>query len=269
MKPKDVEKCLFIGFEGMDASYKETNSNYLYNYLKEDYFKEYTDNGKIDIIKLSFPNYESPSSYFVREYLSDKYDEYDLNLHTVSYFYMIDMYDTLSKLNIDKPTIIIFDRYYLSQMYYLTKFSHKMFKEFKNEKLKNKIILRIEEIADHFFLPKLNFLYKMYNDIDTMKNTIKKRYQEKGKSLDIYESDIDYLLNVREVFMSDKYINKDRLYNITENEDILYNINVSNKSREQVADDIKVSIQNTISNYKKIVDNYYMEKEKCMIVKSV
>lgn len=261
MKIKNVEfdQCLFIGFEGMDASYKETNSKQLYDYLKNNYFKEYIDNKKLDIYYFSFPNYKNPSSYFVREYLNGKYDEKETNLHTVTYFYMMDMYDTLSKITIDKPTIIIFDRYYISQLYYLTKFAHKTLKKY-DDNFKKRIILKVEECAEHLILPKLNFLYKMYTDLETMENTIKKRCEEKGKSLDVYESDIEYLKSVREIFMSDNFINKDRLLNITGNNDILYNISVTNKDRDRVWDDVKVAIYNTLNNYKKIIDKYYNMK---------
>ena len=261
METKYVEKCLFIGFEGMDASYKETNSKRLYEYLKNEYFKEYIDDGKLDIHWLSFPNYESPSSYFVREYLNGKYAEYDLNLHIVAYFYMLDMYDTLSKIKVTKPTIFIFDRYYISQLYYLTKFSHTMLKKNKySDDFKKKLIKDLEEYAEHLLLPKLNFLYKMYNDLETMEKVIKKRCEEKGKSLDMYESDIEYLKSVREIFMGDKYINKDRLLNITGNNDILYNISVTNKDRERVWDDVRVSIINTLIKYKDILEEYYKKE---------
>ena len=271
MNFNDIDKkyCLFIGFEGMDASYKETNAKALYSYLKDNYFKERVDKGELQILFFSFPNYESESSYFVRQYLAGKYKEDDYNLAIVTSFYMMDMYDTLSTVNIDKPTIIIFDRYYYSQMYYLTKMAHNIIKNSENtyndkERVDNikTIIDRIGNTANQlFFLPKLNFLFKMYSDKETMINTIEKRSKEKGKALDEYEKDIEYLLSVREVFLNDKYINKDLLANTTGNEDILYNICVNFKNREQVFDDVKVAINNTLIKYKSILDEYWETKK--------
>jgi thymidylate kinase len=272
MNFNDIDKkyCLFIGFEGMDASYKETNAKALYSYLKDEYFKERIAKGELQILFFSFPNYESESSYFVRQYLAGKYKEDVYNLYTVTSFYMMDMYDTLSTVNIDKPTIIVFDRYYYSQMYYLTKISHTNIKYLDNnyndkERVINvikNIINGIEDTANYtFLLTKLNFLFKMYSDKETMINTIEKRSKEKGKSLDEYEKDIEYLLSVREVFLNDKYINKDLLANTTGNEDILYNICVNFKNREQVFDDVKVAINNTLIKYKSILDEYWETKK--------
>ena len=271
MNFNDIDKkyCLFIGFEGMDASYKETNAKALYSYLKDKYFKERVDKGELQILFFSFPNYDSESSYFVRQYLAGKYKE-DYNLDIVTSFYMMDMYDTLSTVNIDKPTIIVFDRYYYSQMYYLTKITHENIKhvrrtipdvEYLVDTIKG-IVDKIGKFASYpFFLPKLNFLFKMYSDKEIMINTIEKRSKEKGKSLDEYEKDIEYLLSVREVFLNDKYINKDLLSNTTGNEDILYNICVNFKNREQVFDDVKVAINNTLIKYKSILDEYWETKK--------
>lgn len=258
----------FIGFEGMDACYKETNAAFLFNYLKDIYFKEYIDEGKLNIHLVSFPNYDSESSYFVKQYLGDKYDnllksygDYRANgfsFDLITNFYLLDMVDTLNKIDTTKPTIIIFDRYFYSQMYYLTKNIHKCYTEKLYDDYTIKICIdKIIEKANEYKLPKLNFLYKMYNDEETMLDTIKKRSEEKGTPLDKYESDVEYLKSVRNVFMGDHFINKSLLNNITGNIDILYNISVTRKSREQVADDVKTAIHNTLIEYKRILDIYY------------
>ena len=257
----DIKYLLLIGFEGMDASYKETNSKRLFSFLKDDFFKEYIKENKMDIHYFSFPNYDSPSSYFVKQLLDGKYP--DAGLDMVSYCYLMDMVDTLRDVVVDKPTIIVFDRYFYSQMYYLTKSIHNALRDYKNgtsyDELYEGFINHVLELSTHSCgLPKLNFLYKMYSDIENMVEVIRKRKKE--KDLDIYEADIEYLRAVREVFLSDKYINKDKLRNTTGNPDNMYNIYVSNKDKERVWYDVKISIYNTLFNYKKMVDEYYEKK---------
>ena len=79
-----------IVLEGLDCSFKETNSKKLLQYLSLRGYKT---------ALFSFPNYVSNSSYFIREYLLGRYsyDPSELKPELVSLFYSLDRYDTFKK----------------------------------------------------------------------------------------------------------------------------------------------------------------------------
>lgn len=102
-----------IVIEGTDASGKQTQSELLYEYFK----KENTN-----VVRLCFPDYESPSSSLVKMYLNGDFgktpDAVDGKIASI--FYAADRYasyktkwETLSK---EKNAVIIFDRYVTSNM---------------------------------------------------------------------------------------------------------------------------------------------------------
>ena len=109
-----IKLTKIIVLEGLDCSFKETNSKRLLEYLTEKGFS-----AKL----FSFPNYESESSYFVKEYLRGSYqtDPKDVNPKLASLFYSLDRYDTWKK-EIEKYFLevdyIILDRYVGSNAIY-------------------------------------------------------------------------------------------------------------------------------------------------------
>lgn len=107
-----------ISIEGLDCSFKETTAKALQYYLKHDH----EPNLESDL--LSFPNYDSESSYFVKNYLEGNYGtKEEINKYEASLFYALDRYDTLKKYNAtieNKKDIIIFDRYVGSNLLYQT-----------------------------------------------------------------------------------------------------------------------------------------------------
>lgn len=114
--------ALLIAFEGMDCSFKETNSKKLKEFLTQ----KYPDK---NVYLYSFPNYNSESSYFIKQWLNGNWSDY-LNSNnivnkaiSVSTLYTLDRVDTFIKEDIwsklkDKNSIIIFDRYIMSNLYY-------------------------------------------------------------------------------------------------------------------------------------------------------
>lgn len=97
---------LFV-LEGLDGSGKATQSEKLYNYLK--------DLGK-SVTKVSFPNYESPSSSLVRMYLAGQFgtDPDSVNPYASSSFYACDRFASYKsewEQKYKKGEIIIADRY--------------------------------------------------------------------------------------------------------------------------------------------------------------
>lgn len=98
-----------IVIDGVDSSGKETNTNYIYELLKA--------SGE-NVIKISFPNYISPSSSLVKMYLQGDFGENpnDVSAYAASIFYAIDRYASYKTLWSDFDGIIVADRYTTSNM---------------------------------------------------------------------------------------------------------------------------------------------------------
>lgn len=98
-----------IVVDGVDSSGKETNTNYIYELLKA--------SGE-NVIRISFPNYISPSSSLVKMYLHGDFGENpnDVSAYAASIFYAIDRYASYKTLWSDFDGIIVADRYTTSNM---------------------------------------------------------------------------------------------------------------------------------------------------------
>lgn len=102
-------KKIFV-IEGADGVGKETQSNLLLTKLRL-LFSELEKN--IAIIKVSFPNYESDSSYFVRKFLSGEFPENSIrnDAYAVSTAYALDRYLTWNS-EIQNETWEDFSKFY-------------------------------------------------------------------------------------------------------------------------------------------------------------
>ena len=104
-------KHTFITIEGTDGSGKKTQVKRLYDYLKSK---------KHEVIVVSFPNYPSLSSGCVRMYLGGEFGEDGscFDAYQASTLYAVDRMCTMKQVldKLEKPTIIIFDRYVQSNM---------------------------------------------------------------------------------------------------------------------------------------------------------
>ncbi len=114
-----MEQGKIIVIEGLDGTGKHTQSELLYKKLCSEY----------DKVKLiSFPNYNSESSYFINKYLHGEIDKdpNKVNPYAASMFYTIDRYISYIKdfkKYYDEGYIIICDRYVSSNaIYQLSKF---------------------------------------------------------------------------------------------------------------------------------------------------
>lgn len=100
-----------IVFDGMDGTGKHTQAEIFYNNIKS-----HTDK----VCLFSFPNYNSDSSYFVRQILNNKYNDIK-NPYTISLAYLLDMsitYQREIKEKYEDDYIIILDRYFISNVLY-------------------------------------------------------------------------------------------------------------------------------------------------------
>ena len=104
-----------IDFEGLDCCFKETNSKFLTECLLKWGLK-----GK----RYAFPNYDSPSSYFVKQWLSKAYDGMNLSFVAVENLYLLDQMDTFQQIAKEAEEedfdFIVLDRFWPSGVYYNT-----------------------------------------------------------------------------------------------------------------------------------------------------
>ena len=98
-----------IVVDGVDSSGKETNTNYIYELLKS--------MGE-NVIRISFPDYDSPSSSLVKMYLGGEFGDNpsDVNAYAASVFYAADRYASYKTSWENSDGIIVADRYTTSNM---------------------------------------------------------------------------------------------------------------------------------------------------------
>lgn len=268
---------LLITIEGLDGTFKNTNTNNLINYLNSKFEKYLT---KIDIKSVSFPRYDKEGGYFPKVYLDGKYSDFlnnlsktindesvtentrkaflEKELDIISDFYLLDMFDWNNSIEINKPTIIVFDRYFYSMMYYLTKNIHKYnysdidsMKEFSNKVL--------DKVINKYNLEKSDILIKLYNSNKNNNKSIIKNRNKNSK--DIYENDFDYLTKVAKYYtrfdpqyaVSDKY-SAARFNNKT---DSIITIDVYNKDQDEILNEIVKNITPILSRYKSRLSTYF------------
>ncbi|MGI6776655.1 MAG: dTMP kinase [Acetivibrionales bacterium] len=98
--------------EGSDGSGKATQTERLYSRLKD---------GKLNVMKVEFPNYKSESSSLIKMYLNGEFGENpgDVNPYIASTFYAVDRFASFRKEWMDfyrDGGIILADRYTTSNM---------------------------------------------------------------------------------------------------------------------------------------------------------
>lgn len=268
---------LLITIEGLDGTFKNTNTNNLINYLNSK-FEKYLS--KIDIKSVSFPRYDKESGYFPKVYLDGKYSDFlnnlsktindesvtkdtrkvflEKELDIISDFYLLDMFDWNNSIEINKPTIIVFDRYFYSMMYYLTKNIHKYnysnidyMKEFSDKVL--------DKVINKYNLEKSDILIKLYNSNKNNNKSIIKNRNKNSK--DIYENDFDYLTKVAKYYtrfdpqyaVSDKY----SAVRFGGNSNTIITIDVYNKDQDEILNEIVKNIMPILSRYKSRLSTYF------------
>lgn len=178
------KKPIIVDFEGLDCSFKETNSKKLAEHL----------HGK----RYEFPDYSSESSYFIRQYLSGKYSMIN-NKAPIMMAYLMEMFDVWhTKVVPDIKNgleVVVFDRFWYSNYYY------------QCESTKDKITLQL--IANELGLPKCDILFKMMTNFSL---TIEKIREKNNR--DILELDEEKLKKVHCDFSICDFNRMRHVYNI-------------------------------------------------------
>lgn len=183
-------KGKIICFEGIDCSFKETNTKALCDAL-------WQQNIKTQIVEA--PNYENESSVYVRRFLAGKYgNPKDLDPTVISSFYMLDQFDHWSRCKgyYELGWTTIFDRSWLSNLYYQLVRYNDYTDIFKNSDEKIKHWKEIEEMANRLKLPVPNYIIKMKMGTENIIKLVK----EKNSSNDIHESNYKFLADVNKNF---------------------------------------------------------------------
>lgn len=205
-----------IEFEGLDASFKETNAKALADYLRK---KGYI------VSVISFPRYNTESSYFVQKMLDGYYG--NVKPEVIHKMYALDRFDYIKMNNVESRLEsgewFIFDRYVGSSMLYQTA-------EIEDNK---KRIEMQDKIANYEYevlgIPKPDLVIAMYSTLDLVIQKI----SEKNKT-DTFERNIKFIRKVFSIY--DQLISTNNwepvmIFNI---KDGVYNF----RTKKEIIDDI-------------------------------
>ena len=176
-----------IVIEGLDGSGKATQAQKLFEKLK--------DQGK-QVIKVSFPDYNSNSSALVKMYLNGEFgsDPNQVNPYAASSFYAIDRFASYTKnwknFYLDGGTVIA-DRYTTSNaIHQCAKLPKEQWKDFINWLFHYEYEL--------IGIPEPYRTLYLRVDPEVSQKLMTKRYQGNEERKDIHESDLEYLRRSRE-----------------------------------------------------------------------
>lgn len=182
-------KGTLIVLEGIDGSGKETQASLLEKKLEE--------KGR-EVMHISFPDYESPSSALVKMYLKGDFGKNpeDVNPYAASLFYAVDRFASYRmkwKDFYQKGGIIIADRYTTSNMV------HQMTK-YEDKKARKDFLSWLEKTEyEELELPVPDLVILLDIPLRVSENLVKERARQ-GGSMDIHERHLDYLRKCHDAY---------------------------------------------------------------------
>jgi dTMP kinase len=186
------KRGLFIVLEGTDGSGKTVQFQCLLKKLKKQGLKYQT---------IDFPQYNRPSSYFVRQYLNGKYGGWqEVGPYRASIFYALDRYDVAEKIKkaLNQGKIVLANRYVASNL------GHQGAKIRNSQKRKGffKWLYNLEYNILGIPKPDLNIFLHVPAKI-AYQLVAKKGLREylKGKKRDIHEKDIKHLQQAEAAYL--------------------------------------------------------------------
>ena len=174
-----------IVIEGTDASGKQTQSELLYEFYK---------NTDTKVVRLCFPDYESPSSSLVKMYLNGDFGENpeDTSAYAASSFFAADRFATYKTdwgRDYNDGTIIIADRYVSSNMIHQAS-------KLKNKSEKDKFLLWLDDFEYNIYgLPRPDITVFLDMPVKWRIKLLSERNNKVtgGEEKDIHESNEEYL----------------------------------------------------------------------------
>lgn len=183
-----MKKGKIIVLEGLDYSFKETNSKSLYEYIKENI----TDKVKL----VSFPNYDSYSSIFIKKYLNGDYGKSsDVDPYQTSVLYTVDRLvtffeDELFKLY-NEGYYLIFDRYITSNLLFQTS-------KIDGIEEQNKYLNWMTTLEKTLGLPQPDVVIYMDMPLECSYPLIQEREHKTNTTKDGHEDNYTFLKNVHD-----------------------------------------------------------------------
>lgn len=180
-------KGKLIVIEGLDGSGKATQTQLL--------AKALTADGR-QVTRLSYPNYDSPSSALVKMYLSGELskDPAGVNPYAAAAFYAVDRcadYIKSWRSSYEDGGLFVSDRYATSNaVYQTTKLPKEEWKPF---------LAWLEDLEyARLGVPKPDMVIYLDMDVDVSQKLLAKRYGGDEAKKDIHESSVDFLRSCRE-----------------------------------------------------------------------
>lgn len=171
-----------ITMEGLDGSGKATQTELLCGALAE---------RGVKLSRVSFPDYEEPSSALVKMYLKGEFgtNPDDVNAYAASSFYAVDRYASYQKYwrqDYQQGTLIIADRYTTSNIVFqLSKLPREQWPDF------------VEWVQDYEYgkltLPRPDLTIYLNMPLEVSQKLLSGRYHGNEEKKDIHESNTAYL----------------------------------------------------------------------------
>lgn len=171
-----------IVIEGLDGSGKATQTERLYELLSA---------RGVQVRRVSFPDYDSPSSALVKMYLNGEFgsDPGDVNGYAAAAFYAVDRYASFKKdwgKAYDDGAVILCDRYATSNaVYQMTKVPQCEREEY---------LRWLEELEyDRLGIPRPDLVIYLDVPTDISQSLMSRRYDGDESKKDLHERNLAYL----------------------------------------------------------------------------
>lgn len=184
-------KGFLIVLEGIDGSGKATQASLLEEALRRE---------ERAVRRISFPDYESPSSALVKMYLAGDFgkDPSDVNPYAASLFYAVDRFASFRtkwKDFYEKGGIVIADRYTTSNMV------HQMTKYDSREE-RDAFLQWLEQTEyGELGLPRPDAVFLLDVPLALSERLVQERAAQ-GGSMDIHEQHLDYLRRCHDAYQA-------------------------------------------------------------------
>ena len=176
----------FIVIEGLDGSGKATQTEILK--------KAFASKGK-RVKKLTFPDYDNPSSALVKMYLDGEFGENpdDVNAYAAAAFYTVDRiasYLKFWKEDYENDTVILADRYATSNIIYqMSKLPENQWDSY--------IDFQENFEYDKIKVPKPDMVIYLDVEPDVSQKLLSGRYSGDESKKDLHEKNVNFLLQCR------------------------------------------------------------------------
>ena len=176
-----------IVIEGLDGSGKATQTKNLFDYL--------TSNGE-QVVKVTFPDYDSPASALVKMYLNSEFgdDPNAVNAYSASAFYAVDRVASIIK-NWKEDYLsgktILCDRYATSNIIY-------QMSKVPQEEKDSFIDWQYDFEYNKLGLPAPTQVIYLDVEPEVSQKLMLKRYNGDESKKDLHEKNVDFLLTCRE-----------------------------------------------------------------------